>query len=173
MEPMTIKSIWTEDDYNSMGWHDCPIRAIAFADDSNYDAEQFESELIFDIDYIFQWVPVETNGATYFSFYISPCTLVFERAYDVVLNLSTVGFMPVIPSISNLTLTANEEPLEHNYRRHNVCIEIHNSKPITFQATGFKQYVRKPPVFSERQCLTLAQRGGICFDRIHADQPTE
>ena len=156
-----------------MCWHDCPIRAVAFADDSDYDAEQYESELIFDIDYIFQWIPVETNGTTWFSFYLSPCTLVFEGAYDVSLHLSTVGYIPVLPDIGGLTITANEELLKRGYRQYDVCIETHNSESITFRATGFKQYVRKPPILSESQHLSLAQRGGISFDRTHAIQPTD
>lgn len=41
------KYLWTEEDFNQMGWHDSNIYAIAFG-------ENFEFKL--DIDYIFQWV---------------------------------------------------------------------------------------------------------------------
>jgi len=163
MNPLEIKPIWTDGDYESMGWHDCPIRGIVFLDDSNYEMGQFDSKLAFDIDYIFQWVLVETDKGPRYSFYISPCTLVFDQAYDVILNCSTVGYTPVLPQISCLTIKLNEEYLKRNYRCYDVCIELHNSEPITFHSTGFKQYVRKPPLLVEGQFLTLAQRGGVCF----------
>jgi len=163
MNSLEIKPIWTDDDYELMGWHDCPIRGIAFLDDCDYVAGQFDSKLAFDIDYIFQWVLVETDKGQRYSFYVSPCTLVFEQAYDVTLNGSTVGYTPVFPQINCLTIKLNEESLKRNYRCYDVCIELHNSEPITLQSTGFKQYVRKPPFLVESQCLTITQRGGVCF----------
>ena len=164
MNQLEIKPIWTDDDYELMGWHDCPIRGVAFLDDSDYGAGQFDSKLAFDIDYIFKWGLVETEKEPSYSFYISPCTLVFEQAYDVTLNGSTVGYTPVFPQINCLTIKLNEESLKRNYRCYDVCIELHNSEPITFQSTGFKQYVRKPPLLVESQCLSITHRGGVHFD---------
>ncbi len=43
------KSIWTDLDFENMGWHDSRIHSVAFG-------ENFE--LIFDIDYIFKWLSV-------------------------------------------------------------------------------------------------------------------
>ena len=42
------KWIWTEADFDVMGWHDSQIHATAFF------PEDFE--LVLDIDYIFDWV---------------------------------------------------------------------------------------------------------------------
>ena len=162
MDSLEIKPIWTDDDYASMGWHDCVIRAVAFMDDSDYSADQYDSELAFDVDYIFQWILNENQG---YSFGISPCTLVFEGAYDVSLNLTTVGYTPVFSQIIDLTIEPDKELLERNFRRYDVRIELERSAMITFQSTGFKQYVRKPPILSRRQWLTLPERGGVCFDR--------
>lgn len=71
------KSIWTEKDYEQMGWHDCHIYGLVFQND---DSDSFATDLIFDIDYIFQWVhptPPQRN----FSFWVAPCTLKFENTF--------------------------------------------------------------------------------------------
>ena len=63
------KWIWTEADFEQMGWHDARIHAIAFL------TETFEFAL--DIDYILQWVePAE--GETYYKFWVAP-PLSFSR----------------------------------------------------------------------------------------------
>jgi hypothetical protein len=41
------KSLWTEKDFDTMGWHDSFVYGISFG-------ENFQ--LLFDIDYIFKWV---------------------------------------------------------------------------------------------------------------------
>ncbi|MEJ6979425.1 hypothetical protein WG906_03130 [Pedobacter sp. P351] len=49
--------IWTEQDFDNMGWHDSSIYGIAFGR---------PYELSFDIDYIFKWVePTAANGSTW------------------------------------------------------------------------------------------------------------
>ena len=44
------KSVWTDHDFEDMGWHDCKLFAISFGD--NF-------QLLLDIDYIFKWVQTE------------------------------------------------------------------------------------------------------------------
>src|SRR6202012_2738132 len=68
------KGIWTIDDFDEMGWHDCLIHAISFGE---------EFKLLLDIDYIFKWV---LEGKRY-KFWIAPCTLIFENCYDVKFDL--------------------------------------------------------------------------------------
>ena len=60
-QPMTEsfqpeKWIFTEADYESMGWHDSNIHAISFL------PETFE--LVLDIDYILQWIHPEPRCPT-------------------------------------------------------------------------------------------------------------
>ena len=62
------KSLWTETDFEEMGWHDATIHAIA--------TPNSEFEIAFDIDYILKWVdPAEDQ--THFRYWVSPATLVF------------------------------------------------------------------------------------------------
>jgi|SRR5687767_7340153 len=73
------KSLWTEADFEIMGWHDARIYALAFLE------ETFEFAL--DIDYILEWVkPVPP--AERFTFWVSPCTLVFENVSELEIDLA-------------------------------------------------------------------------------------
>jgi hypothetical protein len=74
------KWIWTEDDFDIMGWHDSKIHALAFV------PEDFE--IAFDIDYIFQWIHPKPNE-TYFKFWVAPATLVFENVHDVEFDIES------------------------------------------------------------------------------------
>jgi hypothetical protein len=72
------KTIWTEQDFKVMGWHDARIWGIAMNAD-NY-------EFLVDLDYIFQWMQLE-DTKTKFEFRIAPVTLVFENAHEIVFDL--------------------------------------------------------------------------------------
>ncbi len=63
------KSVWTEQDYEVMGWHDCRLWAMVA------DIDAFEFSL--DLDYIFKWVQ-PGPGETYFKFWVCPVTMVFK-----------------------------------------------------------------------------------------------
>ncbi len=64
------KSVWTDVDFETMGWHDCIIHAFCPGENN---------QMLLDIDYIFKWVQ---TGKT-FKFWVSPRTLVFENVYDI------------------------------------------------------------------------------------------
>ncbi|HAS8178493.1 TPA: hypothetical protein I7671_22050, partial [Vibrio vulnificus] len=74
------KEIWTEQDFNIMGWHDATIWSMT-ADSSKF-------EYLLDLDYIFQWVSPQENE-TYFKFWVSPVTMVFENAFDINLDIES------------------------------------------------------------------------------------
>ncbi|TDQ78322.1 hypothetical protein [Sphingobacterium yanglingense] len=62
------KTIWTEYDYEQMGWHDASIYGFIFQNDN---IDSTTTDLLFDIDYIFKWVhPVPPKGN--FSFWVAP-----------------------------------------------------------------------------------------------------
>jgi hypothetical protein len=68
------KLVWSESDFEMMGWHDCPIYGIHLADN-----------VAFDIDYIFKWVLNEQDRN--YEFWISPATLVFEQARSLKIEI--------------------------------------------------------------------------------------
>jgi len=146
------KEIWTEKDFDVMGWHDAIVWSI-YGNEETY-------EFFMDLDYIFQWVhPVEPEK--YFHFWVAPVTMVFENAHTIDLDItSQLGRIEVADlHMENPRLTPNGKLIQHTYRFN--CQE----GEISINATGFKMYVRKPPKYGRAQSLSFEERGGISFDR--------
>jgi hypothetical protein len=74
------KPVWTEADFEQMGWHDVHVHAVAFR------PQIFE--LWLDMDYIFRWVDPH-DGETHYSFWVAPATLVFENVYDLKFDIES------------------------------------------------------------------------------------
>jgi hypothetical protein len=151
------KVVWTEEDFDVMGWHDCRIHAISFGD--NF-------ELLFDIDYIFQWVMEEDP----FNFWVSPCTLVFENAYDIQFDIEQLtGGMNIYDIAKELpTIPKNAEYINRELQ-FVWSIQLHEGV-IQFKSIGYKQYVRRWPVSRTGQSFGLAERGGISFEKTMLSQ---
>jgi hypothetical protein len=143
------KSIWTEEDFESMAWHDSRIYAVSFS---------AEFQLIFDIDYIFKWV---LTGKTY-KFWIAPCTLVFENVYDIRFDLST----PEI-DIDDIERNNPQRPKNADYIKREIefdrIIETRQGS-ISFKSIGYKQYVRQLPKLIHGQYFGIESRGGVSFE---------
>lgn len=137
---MEVKSIWTEMDFEEMGWHDSYIHAIALPSES--------LELVLDIDYLFKWVlDDETNS---YNFWVSPCTLYFFN----VLNLKIdVDFQDSVGLDISEIKRINPRPSK-NGKTTLWDFEIETNKGvIKFESSGFKQIVRKQPAYSPSQVL--------------------
>jgi hypothetical protein len=70
---MLEKLIWTEADYDIMGWHDATVWALALGWESH--------EFSLDIDYI-KWVQPDADDPD-FRFWVAPATLVFHNTYQL------------------------------------------------------------------------------------------
>ncbi|HEY8967419.1 MAG TPA: hypothetical protein VIM58_13295 [Candidatus Methylacidiphilales bacterium] len=163
-DPFTLsKTVWTQDDFERMNWHDVTIHAMAF--------HERERELVFDIDYIFEWVNPEPP-AQYFSFWIAPATLVFHDVWSLKVSLQgephigSFGMeisgiqregLPVAPHIDIGT-----REWIWNW---NIGLLLGS---MSFQSQGYSQYTRRKPVCRDVQVLELSERGGISFERIDA-----
>jgi hypothetical protein len=132
------KSVWSESDFEVMGWHDCTIYGI-----------QFAGNVVLDIDYIFKWVLDENDSA--YKFWVSPATLVFEHVRDlkIQIDLDFVNGLEVA-DLRQKELGNNE------YEYH---IETREGD-IHLIASGFRQYIRKEPILKKEQCLTEEERKG-------------
>src|SRR6266550_2747235 len=76
------RALWTDADFEAMGWHDATVHAIGF------DQDEESARLLFDIDYIVRWIdPVPPSE--YYSFLIAPATLVFENVWNVEAEVTT------------------------------------------------------------------------------------
>ncbi len=151
------KSIWTQDDYEIMGWHDASIYGLTFLPLNGNGV----SHLVFDIDYIFKWVnPIPPKQI--FSFWVAPCTLVFKDTFEVTINIDRRGGTTDMLEIADLYLVDKVEQ-ETDKWIYEWDIELQDGL-IKFKSSGFDQIVRLPPKFTDEQVLTLNERNGISFD---------
>ena len=157
-DPLSGRAVWSDDDFEQMGWHDATIWGIAFLHGSTPGAF---AELALDIDYIVQWIePVPPDE--YFKFAVAPATLVFHevwKAHGDFDAFDTVAFE--IDSIER------GEPENDQQREQNVrSWTIDGSLGLSVGASGFHQHFRSRPIGPLRsQRLTLEERGGISFAR--------
>lgn len=135
-----------------MEWHDCKIHAIAF--------DNVNNKLILDIDYIFKWIGPNGNG--YYSFWISPTTLIFENVYDLRIEINYQLEMV----LENIGRTNERKPNNSEYINENIewdwTLETRNGE-ISFKSVGYSQYFRSNPVLKEQQEFTIEESGGFSF----------
>jgi hypothetical protein len=151
------KWIWTDNDFDAMGWHDATLWAMLA------DPERFE--FLVDLDYIFEWVKPAPEE-TYYKFWIAPVTMIFENAHTVKLDIeSSQGTIEVADlHRENPRPTPNGKLEERTYR-----FECQEGE-ISLLATGFQMIVRRNPALLGTQSLNLELREGVSFDRRPATQ---
>ncbi|MDO6429785.1 hypothetical protein Q4E93_04275 [Flavitalea sp. BT771] len=148
------KKIWTESDFPIMGWHDAPVYGMTFLSD----ASALSNQLLFDLDYIFQWItPIPPDN--HFSFWIAPATLIFKHVAD--LNLEINHEPPYTFDFEIRDIYRLEEltyPNGGTYWKWQ--IELGNGN-IYFKASGYEQIIRKPPALTTSQ--EFPDRGETSF----------
>ncbi len=155
MKNILEKRTFNNNDFNSITWHDITIHGIAF------NKEKFE--LYFDIDFVYKWnLNKEENK---YNFYISPATLVFYNVWEVDINIisnldlsieNLKRFNPVKPR--NIEIFENEEVQEFDWQMFLLQGEIN------FKSIGFEIFIRKKPICSYTQELSLIDRDGVQFN---------
>ena len=154
------KWVWTEEDFERMGWHDSRIYALAFS------PETFE--LLLDIDYIFQWINPEP-GETFYKFWVAPATLIFENVSDVDFD---IGSYNSGLEIINIRRDEARKPrnAEHIQRQTEWQWTLDCQQgDIKLWSVGYKQYIRSAPRSDMGQKLGLTARGRYSFARGAAD----
>lgn len=155
------KWIWTDDDFEQMGWHDCWVHAIAFYPPETSHDEYKPGELALDIDYILQWIHPE-KGEKSFKFMVSPATLVFEDVFDIEIDSDDGGL-----EILEVSRDYHQEYQKREFGHWQYDIDGVTGG-ISLRAVGYKQYIRQTPILGHMS-LDLEQRGGICFERGRTD----
>jgi hypothetical protein len=157
-DPLGGRAVWSDDDFEQMGWHDATVWGIALLHSPTYGGR---GELALDIDYIVRWIePVPPDE--YFTFAVAPATLVFHdvwKAHGDFDAFDTVAFE--LDSIERGE-PEDEKQREQNLRRWT----IDGSLGLSVVASGFHQYFRSRPVGPVKsQRLSLEERGGVSFAR--------
>lgn len=152
------KSVWTQDDFEIMGWHDVRIYGLIIEKSEDH----WTADFLFDLDYIFKWVhPVPPAQA--FTFWVAPCTLIFKDCFDLHIDFKTEGACLELVEISDLYLKRKTEH-EVNKFVYEWQIELHHGQ-ISLKSYGLEQIVRQQPQHVKGQVLTMDERGGINFGR--------
>ena len=153
------KPVWTEADFEQMGWHDVHVRAIAFHPES--------FELWLDIDYIFSWVDPQGSDKHY-SFWLAPATLVFENVYDLKFDIESHDGDLELQGIERGEASTPRNAATIAKQTEWRWLLDFNEGQIVFRSVGFSQFTRRSPVLVPVQQFTLEERGGISFDREYA-----
>ena len=135
MKPPDYKSIYSERDFDVLGFHDCRLYGICWNRDS--------FSLTLDLDYILQWVEV---GGRY-NFWISPAELRFEDVADVQvsLNWARLTMECQIEDLHRLDSRKTPSGLTSDHWRFDLS-EPEGS--IELWATGFKLAIKAAPTLS-------------------------
>jgi len=152
------KKIWTQDDFEVMGWHDTNIYGMIIEKGE----EQWQANLIFDIDYIFEWVhPVPPQ--MYFSFWVAPCSLIFKEVFDLKMDIDYRGNTFDLLEVSDLILISKYEQ-ETGVIIYEWQMDLQEGD-IQFKSLGFEQIVRMEPIYTNGQVLSIEEGGGISFSK--------
>jgi hypothetical protein len=152
------KNIWTQDDFEIMGWHDSNIYGLTIEKGE----DNWTADLLLDIDYIFKWIQPVPPAQT-FTFWIAPCTLIFKETFDLHMDFAIDGGCLDLLEIADLYLTIKTEQEKNKYI-YEWTIELQQGQ-IKLKSYGFEQIVRQRPIHVGQQVLTLEERGGISFSR--------
>jgi hypothetical protein len=148
------KPVWTEADFEQMGWHDVCLHAFALR------PEIFE--LWLDIDYIFAWAAPKSEEK-YYSFWVAPATLVFENVYGIKIDIESQGGEMSLQDIKRSDPRAPQNVAKNQTEW--LWLLDFNQGEINFRSVGFSQFTRRSPFFGRSQRLTQEQRGGVSFGR--------
>jgi hypothetical protein len=154
------KWIWSDADFEKMGWHDCQVHGIARYEKVDRDEEKGSEghfsgvELLLDIDYILKW---DSSDPKAWTFWVAPSTLVFENVTDFQMKWTGVELHWEMDYIVR-------KKAQYPSGRDCWKWEIYTTG-MEFLASGYKQYIRRNPVLTPFQYLTWEERGGISFSK--------
>jgi hypothetical protein len=137
------KKIWSDKDFEQMGWHDCRIYKIRLTED-----------LELDIDYILQWNKADLEGMP-FTFWVAPATLIFKNIKDLRLDIDT-AFDDAI-EIQDIERTQKD-----NVNRWTI---ITQQGDFEFISDGYEQFIRQEPFSEFGQTISFIERNGSSLDR--------
>jgi hypothetical protein len=135
------KTIWTDADFDKMGWHDNHIYKIRLTED-----------LELDIDYILHWNKPDLEGLP-FTFWIAPATLIFKNVKNLSFEFDT-----------GLQDSFEIEDIERENK--NQWTIITRQGDIQFTSDGYEQFIRQDPSFQFGQTISYIERYGYSLDRV-------
>lgn len=135
------KWICPEKDFDMMVWHDAVVYGFYHTT-----REYSNRELIFDIDYTCNAIPVLKSSEDSFNV---PATLVFEKVHDLEVNLKERferrdwGGLYIYDIVREKY--DEDESIRIDKSLYKWIIIFDEDETITFLSTGYKQYIREKP----------------------------
>jgi hypothetical protein len=145
------RSQWTEADFDDLSWHDNAVHALRLVE-----GEYGAGQLHLDIDYILEWLRDDSDEI---AFRIAPASLEFR---DVTNLKVTLDYETPTAGLTPFSLDRIDRQLEQRDRYEVILWTLVVNWPvggITFEAKGFRQFLRGPPVVSSQQQLSAGVRG--------------
>jgi hypothetical protein len=140
---------WSQDDFDTMSWHDCHVHAIRIAE-----GEHGTGEFELDLDYIVEW----KRDKEKFSFLLVPATLRFHEVFGLRVTLDwatpSAGLSPF--SLSGIERRTEDRP-QYTATLWRVAVNWPAGE-IEFEAKGFTQMAWGREVVSSRQLLSPSER---------------
>ena len=130
---MSHRTEWKTEDFDVMSWHDVHVHGFRLA---GFDPDEGTAELVFDIDYILEWL--NNDGA--FSFVVSQASLQFHEVFGLPLSLDytkpTAGMCPFsLAGVERESITCSNGHVSYKWR----LVVNWPSGQIEFDSPGFTQ----------------------------------
>lgn len=143
---------WSTEDFEAMSWHDVHVHGFRILENSG---ENGTAELVFDIDYILEWI----NSEVGFSFVVAQASLQFHEIFDLKLALDyaqpSAGMCAF--SLAGIERELVTYPTGHASYKWRLGINWPIGE-ITFSSPGYTQRLVGQPHTQAVQSLNSAQR---------------
>ncbi len=151
MPDHTYQDSWTEDDFESMSWHDNTVHGLRLRNPNT----DYDSELVLDIDYIVEWICQVGRNTCRFA--VAPAELTFVCVSNLRIDVHLVLMESlIIDGIEREEITTEDEA-RRGHRRYRWTISMHSfeqrANKIVIESSGFRQVLKKPPVITMNQDL--------------------
>jgi hypothetical protein len=158
---------YTEADFESMSWHDCPVWGIELRA-GDFDEGDWTSDLALKLDFIVEWYCDRDRTCQW---RIAPATLVFHGVTDLKIDIAMGNGLfqlsaheIIISEIRRERIYGQNVFLDRPY----YCWRVESNCPkggvISFGAVGLTQTLHAAPIVAQRQRLSAKERLGMVAD---------
>ncbi|MES9945196.1 MAG: hypothetical protein ABW080_09600 [Candidatus Thiodiazotropha sp.] len=141
---------WTDKDFENMCWHDNHVHAMRIEE-----GEYGSGKLVLDIDHITEWCESEDG----YEFQVVPAELTFHEVTGLRV---TLDYATLTAALGPFSIASIEREQQQKERYVTQVWKILINWPygeIEFEANGYIQKGKAPPVLSKNQWLTPERRG--------------
>ncbi len=143
---------WETKDFEEMSWHDVSVHGFRIIEN---EGNTGTSELVFDIDYILEWIN-ETDG---FSFVVAQSTLQFHEVFGLKFSLDYTSCSAGMCAFSIGRIEREQIDNPYGYVRFKWYIQINwPDGLIEFESSGFSQWLVGKPIRQNKQSLEPSRR---------------